>query len=206
MGKHEVGYARVVRDFYPTRERWVTEALLTYVDLVGMTAWEPAAGAGDIAEVLKEAGASVWCSDIAEYCYPLDEVRDFLSGEHETPFDAIITNPPQGPRNTTGEAFIAAGLRHIDRFGGLLALLLPADFDSAQRRRGLFAECTLFAAKVVLTRRIVWFERTDGVRAAPKENHAWFIWQRTPLRLRTTPAVLYAPLQTIGPTVSSGRA
>jgi hypothetical protein len=107
-------------------------------------------------------------------------------------FDAIITNPPQGPRNSLAEAFVAAGLRHIGR-GGLLALLLPSDFDSAARRRPLFHGCPWFTAKIVLTRRIVWFERADGVREAPKENHAWFLWQRTPLRVPAPPRVLYGP-------------
>jgi hypothetical protein len=197
VGKHEAGYARVIRDHYPTRERWVTEALLAHVDLTGLRIWEPATGAGDIAEVLKASGAArVHCSDIADYGYPLDEVRDFTvttaAATAATRFDAIITNPPQGRRNSLAESFIAAGLHHI-MYGGLLALLLPADFDSAARRRPLFAECAWFTAKIVLTRRIVWFERTDGVRAAPKENHCWFIWQRTPLRERAAPRVLYAP-------------
>ena len=67
MGKHEAGYARVERDFYPTRERWVTEALLAHLDLAGLTVWEPATGEGDMAEVLKTSGAArVYCSDIMD--------------------------------------------------------------------------------------------------------------------------------------------
>jgi hypothetical protein len=38
MGKHEVGYARQERNYYPTRERWVTEALLD--DITTLTVWE----------------------------------------------------------------------------------------------------------------------------------------------------------------------
>jgi hypothetical protein len=70
MGKHETGFARVARDHYPTREVWVTEALLDHVDVAGLKIWEMAAGAGDMAEVLKAAGAWVFCSDIADYGYP----------------------------------------------------------------------------------------------------------------------------------------
>jgi hypothetical protein len=44
-----------------------------------------------------------------------------------------------------------------------------------------------------MTRRIVWFERTDGEREAPKENHGWFIWQRTALQVRAAPVTLYGP-------------
>jgi hypothetical protein len=194
MGKHETSYARVTRDLYPTRERWVIEALLAHVELAGLTVWEPAAGEGDLALALRESELRVTTSDIADYGFPLDALLDFTTGQiPPAPFMAIITNPPGGPRNTTAEAFIAVGLKHLTRGVSLLALLLPADFDSAGRRRQFFADCPSFAAKIVLTRRIVWFPRTDGVRAAPKENHAWFVWQRTALRTRTSPLVLYAP-------------
>ena len=37
----------------------------------------------------------------------------------------------------------------------------------------VFGECPLFCKKVVLTRRIKWFEDSDG---QPSFNHAWYIW------------------------------
>jgi len=198
MGKHETGYARVARDFYPTQERWVTEALLAHVQLAGVTVWEPAAGEGDLATVLRDSDARVVTSDIADYGFPLDARIDFTTGQvPPAPFQVIITNPPGGPRNTTAEAFIETGLKHLSHGVSLLALLLPVDFDSAGRRRRFFADCPAFAAKIVLTRRIVWFPRSDGIRAAPKENHAWFIWQRTLLKTRTSPLVLYAPAPSV---------
>jgi hypothetical protein len=195
VGKHETAYARVARDLYPTQERWVTEALLAHVDLAGFRVWEPATGRGDMAVVLREAGARVICSDIADYGFSLDAMIDFTTGQvPPTPFEVIITNPPGGRGNTTAEAFIATGLKHLARGVRLLALLLPVDFDSAGRRRPFFADCPAFATKIVLTRRIVWFERSDGIRAAPKENHAWFVWERTALRMKRSPLVLYAPV------------
>jgi hypothetical protein len=187
---------RQERDFYPTREAWVTETLLDHVDLGGLTVWEPAAGEGDMAKVLEASSAArVYCSDVTDRGYPLDAIHDFtapISPAPELRFDAIVTNPPGGPRYTTAEAFIESGLRHIAR-GGLLALLLPTDFDSAGRRRPLFQNNPWFCAKIVLTRRIVWFERPDGDRAAPKENHAWYCWQRAPLRASRAPLTLYGP-------------
>ena len=45
MGKHENGYVRVDKDFYPT-PAWVVEALAEHVDLRGRTVWEPACGDG----------------------------------------------------------------------------------------------------------------------------------------------------------------
>ena len=170
MGKHEVGYARQGRDYYPTRERWVTEALLEHIDITDLTVWECATGSGDMAEVLKVSGAArVYCTDIADYGYPLDEMFDFTSTQNPSiSIDAIITNPPGGPRNSTAEAFVEAGLRRITP-RGFLALLLPADFDSAVTRRRFFADCPYFCAKIVLTRRIVWFERRDEERPAQRE-------------------------------------
>jgi len=195
VGKHETSYARMARDLYPTREVWVTEALLAHVQLVGVTVWEPAAGRGDLALALRDSGVRVVASDIADYGFPLDALLDFTTGQlPSAPFASIVTNPPGGPRNTLAESFIETGLKHLAHGVSLLALLLPVDFDSAGRRRQFFAECPWFAAKIPLTRRIVWFPRSDGIRAAPKENHAWFIWQRTLLKTRTPPFVLYAPV------------
>jgi hypothetical protein len=190
MGKHEIGYARVEADLYPTREPWVTQALLQYFPIRGLNVWEPAAGEGDMAEVLRSAGpAHLHCSDITERSYPLDQTVDFTSAILlNTAFDAVITNPPFGLRAKLAEQFITTGLKHI-QFGGFLALLLPADFDSAARRRQYFAQCPLFTAKIVLTTRIVWFERHEGKREAPKENHAWYVWNRNHTG---APRIIYA--------------
>jgi hypothetical protein len=149
-----------------------------------------------MAEVLKAGTAHVYCTDIADYGYPLDHILDFTSTRNpEFPFDAIITNPPGGKRNRTAESFIDSGLRRIAR-GGLLALLLSTDFDSAATRRRFFHDCPLFCARIVLTKRIVWFERGDGEREAPKENYAWYVWQRSVLHIQTPPVTLYAPITT----------
>jgi len=184
MGKHEISYVRVERDLYPT-PRWVTEALLAHINLNRLMIWEPAAGKGDIVKVLRDSGARVVTSDIADYGFFLDALIDFTSGQvPPAPFTAIVTNPPFGHRNTLAETFIVAGLKHLTHGASLLALLLPADFDSANGRRRFFGECPAFTAKIQLTRRAVWFPRTDGVRAAPKENHAWYVWEPSRLRVK----------------------
>src|SRR5262249_39803826 len=141
--------------------------------------------------------ARVLCSDIIERSYPVT-VLDFTSRRRlnlsRLRLDWIVTNPPGGARNSTAERFIEAGLGHIaDRTAFALALLLPVDFDSATTRRKFFDDCPLFLAKIVLTERIVWFERADGEREAPKENHAWFIWSRAVLHMRRSPIILYGP-------------
>jgi hypothetical protein len=55
-----------------------------------------------------------------------------------------------------------------------------------------FAGCPHFAGKIILTRRIIWFENPDKKRERPKENTAWFLWSRNVIRGRP-PIVLYAP-------------
>jgi hypothetical protein len=194
MGKHETNYARVERDYYPTPP-WVVDALAEHVDLTGKIIWECAAGGGQMAEALKAAGAAqVYATDVANYGYPLDATFDFVTGP--TPklrFDLIVTNPPWGQGGRLAVKFIEAGLHHIAN-GGVLALLLSTDFDSASLRPRLFRNCDHFVGKVVLTRRIVWFRRNDGVREAPKENAAWYVWARPVLRMiRQPPVLLYAP-------------
>jgi hypothetical protein len=184
MGKHETSYPRVNRDHYPT-PAWCVDALAEHVDLAGLTIWESAADDGRLAEALRAAGAAhVHCTDIATG-------TDFLVAHGPPHFDMIATNPPYGERGALAEAFIETGLSHLVSGGRTLALLLPVDFDSAKRRARFFRDCPYFTAKIILTRRIVWFARTDGKREAPKENHGWFLWSRS--LLRCLPATLYAP-------------
>src|SRR5262249_50868523 len=119
----------------------------------------------------------------------------FLSAQRpnlERPPDAIITNPPFGQGGKLATAFIEAGLQRLP-VGAMLALLLPCDFDSAKTRARYFGDCPEFVGKIVLRQRIAWFARSDGTREAPKETHAWFLWGRSPLRIRRQPVILYAP-------------
>jgi hypothetical protein len=69
---------------------------------------------------------------------------------------------------------------------GFVAMLLRTDFDHARSRRHLFGECPRFWKKLVLTRRIKWFEDSSG---QPSFNHAWYIWQTH----SGTPVLAYAP-------------
>jgi hypothetical protein len=193
MGKHG-SYPRVHRDFYPTPAR-VVQALAETIDLVGRRTWEPAAGTGQLATALRLHGAKVYATDIQQRGFPLAQVMDFVTAPTpaEFDFDSIITNPPFGKRGQLAEKFIEVGLHHTMPRGGMLALLLPVDFDSAKSRRKFFGDCPNFMAKIVLTQRIVWFEHA-GKRANPKENSAWFIWQCPLLQqIRQQPIVLYAP-------------
>jgi hypothetical protein len=205
MGKHEIGYARVERDLYPSPP-CVIEALAEHVDLRGLTVWECACGIGSMVEALRRAGcARVYASDIVDYGAGQDEVLDFLSAQapkFDRPFDLLCTNPPFGQGGRLAAAFIEVGLRRLGN-RGILALLLPCDFDSAKTRARYFGDCEAFVAKIVLRERVVWFQRSDGVREAPKENTAWFLWERRTLRIRHAPVILYAPARDLNSAAAS---
>jgi hypothetical protein len=56
----------------------------------------------------------------------------------------------------------------------MVAMLLKPDFDSGIGRVHLFRDCPAWSKKIVLLKRIVWFETEGG--NGPSENHAWYLW------------------------------
>src|SRR5262249_47347238 len=68
--------------------------------------------------------------------------------------DGIVTNPPY----SAAVRFIEHALALTKSGGGFVAMLLRTDFDHAKGRQHLFGKCPQFAQKVVLTKRIRWFE------------------------------------------------
>jgi len=163
MSQRYSGYERKERDLYETPE-WVTLALVPHIlDLIpSKLIYEPAAGSGKMVSALVKGGFGVRSDD-------LSEGRDFLSCWHlNYPDEAIVTNPPY----ELATEFIDRALA-LTASNGVVAMLLRTDFDHAKSRKGMFGECSVFAKKLVLTKRIKWFEDSKG---QPSFNHAWFIW------------------------------
>jgi len=163
-------YARAANDLYQT-EPWATEALLRHFPVAGLTVWEPAAGNHLMADVLKEAGAKVFASDIAIYDRAHDASVDFFD-KHvlpNPPFSAIVTNPPYGKGNRDAVKFAELALERCD---GMVALLLTAKFDFGKTRRHLFQNNPRFMAKIALLDRISW----AGNGETGTEDHAWYVW------------------------------
>lgn len=154
-------YARVAYDQYETPE-WVTKAVAPYLPF-NVTVLEPACGSRRMVNALLDAG----CSDVVGT--DIQTGDDFLLRPHANGFGSIVTNPPFNLANQ----FIEHALELMKPQRGMVAMLLRTDFDHAKTRRHLFDEHPAFSTKLVLTKRIVWFERPG---AAPSFNHAWFIW------------------------------
>ena len=162
MSQRDSGYARVAFDQYETPE-WATKALLPHIPKRVTTIWEPAAGSGKMVRALQYGGHAVRASDIQ------DDI-DFLTIKTDGCGDnAIITNPPY----SCAQEFIEHALDLTYEESGFVAMLLRTDFDHAKSRRHIFADSPAFSKKLILTKRIQWFEDS---KSSPSFNHAWFIW------------------------------
>lgn len=171
------GYDRLENDKYFTIETWVTQALHDTIDIPEGSIWEPACGAGHMSNVLLRNGHDVYCSDIVDHGFGVtEEVIDFLSTDASSYNDKfhIITNPPYEKKEC--EAFVRHALKHIRHTGGLMAMLLRNEWDSASTRNDLFGHCPEFFMKLVLTKRPRWFEKTEE-SSSPRHNYSWFIWR-----------------------------
>jgi methylase of polypeptide subunit release factors len=173
MSQRVSGYERKAFDRYDT-PAWCTQALLPHLPVLGGTIWEPACGSGQMVAVLRQAGFDVIGTDIVDGVDFLDCVPRACA--------AIVSNPPYA----LATEFIQRAL-DVTRPRGLVAMLLRTDFDHAKTRQHLFSGCPAFAKKIVLVKRIIWF---DGPKAAPSFNHAWYSWNH---RHRGPPTLAYAP-------------
>lgn len=196
MSQRNSGYDRQPSELYPT-PAWVTDALGEHVSFKGRTIWEPAAGDGMMVGALEKLGAYVVATDIENKIgRKLRATFDFTSADKcwaLDSFDGIVTNPPYGQGGRTAEIFIERGLARIAH-RGFMALLLSVDFDSGSTREKFFRKSPLYAGKIVLTKRIKWFEPPPGEKSSgASANHSWYIWACPWLEAQQTPRVLYAP-------------
>ena len=189
MSVRNSGYERKANDHYATPS-WVTEALIPHLPrLHRAVIWEPSAGNGGMAKVLRDhLMADVFASDATPAG---DRVarHDFLAGEPRFKPDAVITNPPYGK---DAIRFIRRALDVTEPTRGVVAMLLRTQFDHAPLYSEVFARHPAWHKKLMLTRRIVWFvdPETGKPKAAPSDCHAWFIWD---WRHKGPPSIAYGP-------------
>jgi hypothetical protein len=176
MSQRDSGYGRHAGDLYET-PAWVTAALLAEGFREPDAVWEPACGSGKMLRVLD---MLLPCTVIGS---DLSEGHDFLRGQLPFGCDCIVTNPPYD----LATEFITRSLALLRPVRGQVAMLLRTDFDHAKTRGHLFKDCPAFAKKLVLTKRIRWFE---GGKGSPSFNHAWFYWDWQHVG---PPALAYGP-------------
>lgn len=178
---HVSGYEREGRDFYATPP-WVTQALLRHVRLRGPI-WEPCCGDGAMAKVLAENGHAVVATDIAERGFGTSGVDFMACDTVPGGCRAIVTNPPYGDSGSHGGQsrspaamlkFLHHAMTLTKSVQGQLALLVRLQWVAGKRAADMMSAGP-FAAMVVLTKRIQWFDMGEKTNTA-QHHHAWVVF------------------------------
>jgi hypothetical protein len=147
------------------------EALLR-VETLPHVIWEPAAGRGAIARVLRAHGHAVIASDIVDYG-GLHFVRDFLTEPAmPTGCKCVLTNPPF--------RFAQLFIEHALKLSPLVIMLARWAFYESERRTPILESCGLarihcFRKRLPMMHRDSWQGRTANSGMA----FAWFVWDRS---------------------------
>ena len=193
---HNSGYARQGRDFYAT-PGWVTKALLRHVRLRGPV-WEPCCGDGAMATVLAAHGYDVVSTDIADRGFGGSGVNFLTCDRLPEGCRSIVTNPPYGEtgsqtRQAKSSVAMLDFLRHalglIGPAQGQLALLVRLQWIAGRRAAELLSSGP-FAATIVLTQRIRWFDMGEHTNQA-QHHHVWVVFDHAH-PAGAPPVLLYA--------------
>lgn len=161
---------REENDYYATDPRAMSE-LLKY-ESFNQNIWECACGEGNLSEVLKEHGYTVFSSDLIDRGYP-DEVLDFLKDVRKFDGD-IITNPPF--KHTT--QFILKSLEAIPE-GNKVAMFLKINYLSGKARyREIYSKFPpqrvyVFSKKVGCSKN----NTKEGFKGQAMD-YVWMIWEK----------------------------
>ena len=193
---HVSAFERAGHDFYATPS-WVTEALLRHIRLRGPI-WEPCCGDGAMAIVLGRHGYTVVSSDIADRGFGTPGVDFLACREVPAGCRSLVTNPPYGDSGlhagqsrslTAMLGFLRHALMLTAAVQGQLALLVRLQWIAGQRVAAVMSGAP-FSAVVVLTHRILWFERGEDTKPA-QHHHAWVVFDHAHPPGQP-PALLYA--------------
>ena len=161
-------------DFFPTPP-WATRALVKCVfewDVSNDIAWEPAAGEGHMAEVLRESFRRVIGSDVHDYGkgYTVGSfVGEGLDVIGDQCADWIITNPPF---NLAGQ-FLQRALR--DARKGVAMLLRTSWLEGGERYREIFHGMSP-SIVAVFSERVPMVAKRWDPDASSATSYAWFVW------------------------------
>jgi hypothetical protein len=175
-------------DNFPTPP-WATRALITHViDDRGpfrkQSCFEPACGAGHMAEPLKEYFEEVRASDIHAYGY--GAVADFLNAPVEAgAVDWVVTNPPF----RLAEAFVKRSLVIARR--GVAILARTVFIESVGRYREIF-ETTPPSRFAQFTERVPMVKGRLDRKASTATGYAWLVWD-VGRRRKASPQLIWIP-------------
>lgn len=153
-------------EFYPTPHE-VTRALIEFMELQGVTVWEPACGEGHMAEAMKALGVEVIATNLHDQGYGQTGV-DYLTAPLPD-CDWIITNPPF----SRAEDFIRRSIQH----GKPFALLLKSQYWHGKKRLDLFNDHKPVAVLPLTWRPDFHMGKKGG---SPTMEVLWTIWGPTP--------------------------
>lgn len=163
---------RVDNDYYATPPKAVEELLKR--EPFNHYVWECAVGGGHIADVLKQNGFNVKCSDIVDRGYADTEVADFLHTERDKNDFArdIITNPPY----SMATEFVKHAL-DISMDSTKVAMFLKIQFLETKKRYELFKEYPpkkiyVFVNRVNCGKNGVFGKESSAV------CYCWFVWEK----------------------------
>lgn len=163
---------RVDNDYYATPPKAVEELLKR--EQFNHYVWECAVGGGHIADVLKQNGFDVRCSDIVDRGYTDTEVADFLHTERDKNDFArdIITNPPY----SMATEFVKHAL-DISMDATKVAMFLKIQFLESKKRYELFKEYPpkrvyVFVNRVNCGKNGVFGKESSAV------CYCWFVWEK----------------------------
>ena len=159
-------------DYYATPPKAIEELLKR--EQFNHYIWECAVGGGHIAEVLKQNGYDVKCSDIIDRGYTDTEVADFLHTERDKNDFArdIITNPPY----SMATEFVKHAL-DISMDSTKVAMFLKIQFLETKKRYELFEEYPpkkiyVFVNRVNCGKNGVFGKESSAV------CYCWFVWEK----------------------------
>lgn len=188
--RHSALYAL---DFFPTPP-WATRALIEVVlrklgyapALQDARIWEPAAGEGHMAEVLREYGASVYATDVHRYPnargrvdaigsfvgegFDVIRAQDFRYSSRGDGYDFLITNPPFN----LAEQFLVRALREAE----VVALLLRSNFIDTQGRYERIFKTTPPICVAQFSERVPMHQGRWDPDGDTATAYAWFVWAR----------------------------
>lgn len=178
MSQRKSGYELIENSAYFT-PHWVVDCLMQTMhvfggDFIEGGAYDPACGDGQIVTALLKRGVKANGQDLIDYGFRGAGVDFRQMTKLPEGFKNIITNPPYGERSKLAVEFVEHSIDLVKETGGIAALLLRADFDSAESRSHLFEYNTCFRCEVRLKKRIQW--TNIEATSSPSQNHCWFVW------------------------------